>query len=692
MTAIALENSLLKAEFDPKTGALIGLESKMTGWRIQNRPQLGLSFRLHLPLPDRRSNYVLGSEQKLESWVRSEDGNRIVFTWKNLRSQHCDPVDICLKATVTLDDKGLTFDAEIENSSELVVEALTYPCLGDIPMPAPDESLSRLDCHCSMDKTPLLPEFVNEKGYWGSDNPIQVASSPFRQFVLVASEKQGLYAGCHDERVRTLVQFIFELKPGYENSLALSAPDGGEIGGKPVHLEFSVAQLPFLSPGERWSMSPVVLKPYVGTWHKGVDVYKAWVATWLKHADAPAWTRDVHSWQQIHINSPEDELRCRYTDLLKYGEDCAKHGVKAIQLVGWNHGGQDRGNPSHDTDPRLGTAEELREAIAKIHEMGVKVVLFNKYTWVDLSTDWYKKELHKYVARDPYLVPYHSHGYEYQTPAQFSGMNVREFNSMCHLSAKWREIACREFEKNFHYGAAGMLYDECFHHGRAIYCFDPDHGHRVPEYIYSADETLAEDFRKVANEKDPDFLFSGEALFQRQWRHYSLCYFRIHKGHIAAPRYIDPYCNIMVAVQGFDDREKINLCLLYRYIMSYEPYNFKGRLDDFPLTIEYGKKVDALRKRYSQYLWDGECRDIIGASVTVDGKPHSPYSVFVQPKSGKRAVAIANQERTSQIEVAIEIEGPSTRLLLATPEDPETREANGTVTIPPRSLAVLMEP
>ena len=34
--------------------------------------------------------------------------------------------------------------------------------------------------------------------------------------------------------------------------------------------------------------------------------------------------------------------------------------------------------------------------------------------------------------------------------------------------------------------------------------------------------------------------------------------------------------------------------------------HFKGRLDDFPLTLAYGKRVDALR----DYLWDGEFRDI----------------------------------------------------------------------------------
>ena len=55
--------------------------------------------------------------------------------------------------------------------------------------------------------------------------------------------------------------------------------------------------------------------------------------------------------------------------------------------------------------------------------------------------------------------------------------------------------------------------------------------------------------------------------------------------------------------------------MLYRYIMSYEPYNFKGHLDDFPLTMDYGKRMDALRDELRDYFWDGEFRDKVGAAV-----------------------------------------------------------------------------
>ena len=45
---------------------------------------------------------------------------------------------------------------------------------------------------------------------------------------------------------------------------------------------------------------------------------------------------------------------------------------------------------------------------------------------------------------------------------------------------------------------------------------------------------------------------------------------------------------LMTAMTGFDDRNMVNQCLMYCYIISYEPYNFKGRLSDYPLTVAYG--------------------------------------------------------------------------------------------------------
>ncbi|MBV9157545.1 MAG: hypothetical protein JO097_14875 [Acidobacteriaceae bacterium] len=153
-------------------------------------------------------------------------------------------------------------------------------------------------------------------------------------------------------------------------------------------------------------------------------------------------------------------------------------------------------------------------------------------------------------------------------------------------------------------------------------------------------------------------------------------------------RYIDPQAPLMVAVTGFDDREMLNLILLDRYIISYEPYNFKGHLSDFPLTLAYGKKIDALRRRYKAWIWDADFQDTLGANVHADGAHR--YSVFVA-NNGKRAVVVVNEDAIKEISATVDLPH-SGRLQLATPEQPDAQPAPETIRLPARSAAVVFEP
>ncbi|MDE3179123.1 MAG: hypothetical protein KGM47_05625, partial [Acidobacteriota bacterium] len=183
--------------------------------------------------------------------------------------------------------------------------------------------------------------------------------------------------------------------------------------------------------------------------------------------------------------------------------------------------------------------------------------------------------------------------------------------------------------------------------------------------------------------------FAGEGPEDILLQHYPLSYFRIGDQHIPVCRYIDPKAPLMVAVTGFDDREMLNRILMYRYIISYEPYNFKGRLSGFPLTLEYGKKIDGLRRRYRRWLWDAEYRDTLGARVTVNGAPHRLYSVF-RGSQGDRAVVVVNQNPDKAIMAKVELPEPR-RLAVVTPEEPDSKPTNGVVNIPPRSVAAVIE-
>ncbi|HEY6083672.1 MAG TPA: DUF6259 domain-containing protein, partial [Chitinophagaceae bacterium] len=533
----------------------------------------------------------------------------------------------------------------------------------------------------------IYPRFGNEKGYWGVFSPTKTFDSYHSLFCLIQSPGQGLYVEMHNPTQPYLLEYTFELHPGVISSVNNEVPRQDEISGHPVHLAFRTCHFLFAHPHSKRALAPVVIRCYSGDWHAGVDLYKQWRATWFKPPHVPDWIKNVNSWQQLQINSPEQDYRVRYDSLLKYGRECAENGVGAIQLVGWNDGGQDGGDPSQNTDPGLGSWQQLHDAIARIQAMGVKIILFGKLNWADKTTTWYKKELYKYAATDPYGIPYEQGGYSYYTPTQLAGINNHRRAVMDFLSPAYRDIAAGEFKKLLRLDASGWLFDENCHHGPVKYSFATGHGYTAPGFIYGGDMPMAAQLRAAADKVSPDFLFAGEG--QQDWlmQYYSCSYFRIDDNSTPVSRYIDPKAPLMVAVTGFNDREMLNLILLDRYIISYEPYNFKGELTDFPLTLAYGKKIDSLRRRYKDYLWEAEFRDTEGAEVSANGSIH--YAVFVTA-TGKRAVVVVNREPNRAVTATVELPHPG-KLVVATPELPDARSTLGTLQVPARSAAVVME-
>ena len=115
--------------------------------------------------------------------------------------------------------------------------------------------------------------------------------------------------------------------------------------------------------------------------------------------------------------------------------------------------------------------------------------------------------------------------------------------------------------------------DQNCHHAGVLYTWAPNHGYRPPGYIYGADLPLAAQLRAVADRKSPDFLFSGEG--QQDWL---VQYYPVSEtGVTAVPicQYLDRHALMLAAVSGFDDREQLNMILLRRYIIQYEPFLYK---------------------------------------------------------------------------------------------------------------------
>ena len=216
---IGLSDKKLKVVFDSETGAVTRLENLETGWVIDRRAALGISFRMHAPLLDRRFNYIYG--QKQHAVVNKISEHEIHFEWSNLRSENGGVLPITFEATVTLIDGKLSFAGQVINNSKLTIETVDYPYLGDLNMPAKNVSMNaRTMWYGGLESEEIYPNFDNRKGYWGVFNPTKTKGSHHSLYCLMqTSANQGLYVGVQDPTQRYYVEYTWEQHPATINSV-----------------------------------------------------------------------------------------------------------------------------------------------------------------------------------------------------------------------------------------------------------------------------------------------------------------------------------------------------------------------------------------------------------------------------------------------------------------------------------------
>ena len=103
--------------------------------------------------------------------------------------------------------------------------------------------------------------------------------------------------------------------------------------------------------------------------------------------------------------------------------------------------------------------------------MGVKVILFAKFTWADRATPRFRDDLVRMPSRTPTATT-STTGYQYQTATQLLDINTKRLVPMCFLSEEYLRVCDEEFKKTVELGAAGILFDECLHHSPALLCFE----------------------------------------------------------------------------------------------------------------------------------------------------------------------------------------------------------------------------
>jgi hypothetical protein len=272
---VTLEDQSLLVQFDSDFGALTRLENKTTHWVIERRPELGISFRLFAPLPNRRYNPILGQKQHAVS-AEKLSNHEVRIKWINLLSENGGVLPMTFTATVTLTNGTLTFGGELINDSPLTVETIDYPYFGDFNPPTrstPMEARTLQKGKDGLQADEIYPHFKNAKGYWGVFYPTKMFEAQPSRFCLIQTSDEGLYVEIANPLPYRL-QYTFEQHPGVISSITDLVPQADEISGAPVHLEFRTCHFVFAHPHSNLTLAPVVLSGYSGDWHVGANLYK----------------------------------------------------------------------------------------------------------------------------------------------------------------------------------------------------------------------------------------------------------------------------------------------------------------------------------------------------------------------------------------------------------------------------------
>jgi hypothetical protein len=694
-----LENEYIRIEFDEKTGAITGLLNKTTNWQLIRQPKLSNGIRLLIPTKDHRNNKALSQFQNLSS-IRKISCDECVLLWKNITANHSGVLPITLEMNVRLCKNTVEFKVSIHNESPYIIEEVWTPCLGGIREPYGTQPIKALTLtQIAGFNEQVLGDGFHNWGYFGVDHPTSINTFPGTYcqlpFMLLTHENQGVYIGMHSKELE-LVSFITELTPGYANSCHAKIPKGDEIGQKPAGFIVSAAQSPFILPGEKKELPPIIIGLYEGTWHNGIEFYQNWRQTWFRKKTQPQWLNEVDCWMTLQMNSSEGCCKYRYKDLPDIMREAKEQGVQALQLIGWAIGGQDGLEPFQDTDDRLGTREELKAAIKEIEQMGIRVLLMCKFKWADQAYKGFKEELLQHTLKDMYGNYTQFGGYIYQTITQLLvGASRRSGAGLCHSSERYRKFALKEFDKIVDLCPSGILYDELS--SDLLLCFDEEHGHRWGESTFKGSMKLAEEFYDRVNSKKPEFLFAGEGVLDPLSQVYSVNYIRTSGGTWGGPnytpawKYMDSEMKFATCIIGFDDREMINQCLVQGHIINYEAQNFKANITEIPLTVEYGQMALRLRRKLWDYIWSGKFLDTVGVEVKCETEGADIiYSVFENKLNARKAYVVANQSDTELLVEIITSNG-NKRFTLYEIGKEEGVKNQGYASILPRSLVVFVE-
>jgi len=653
---IALSNGTVEVVFDSEHGRITSLRHRRLGVELVQERRLAESFRILVPLPEWRGHYLRGSSQALRSGHVADDRRSATLQWAGLESP-AGRFDITVRMTVVLDGDQVQFRTEVDNRTDLTVEEVLCPALGGLRA---DEEAPAWRIHHSNWVGVGHEWNVYEElpgSYLGPDEPVWQAmypngmSMPWVDIYHADRRVGAMIADLNPSPAGAISAFRAQLSPATTYRGARQWwPTRREAGETPVGLTVGWSRFPFVDPGRSWQSPPVVVRFHEGTWWEAARIYRRWFdATMPYPATRPrSWLNGQDGWQSTIMSYPEGTVTARFSDIPRLAAAARSAGINVLQLDGWDVGGIDRDYPEYRPDPRLGTADELRSALQRAREMGVRVLLFANLQWASIETDWYRDELHEYAVKDPRGFARNSMGWEYHTSLGLAGQCESRMVLMDPGRPGFNRIIREQLEGVVGLGPDGIQIDKLGAGFAIDYAAGPGAGRdaSVATGVWDVVRALYE-----ANQGRGGGLgLAGETHWDRTMPFIDASYARFFsEEHLPTTAVAFPEFRQTSCIPGRYERAMVNNCLRYGHIVNVEARYLHGSADDIPELAPYVRAVLELRRNLRPVLWDSELVEPGVADVKVDSDDGLLSAVHrSREKPGAGAAVLNHFERDAK--------------------------------------------
>ncbi|GAA4305331.1 DUF6259 domain-containing protein [Compostibacter hankyongensis] len=644
---VILENQAFRIAVDKSTGALSSFLVKQNNADLVSEKRLMANFRIGLQSKDNLSNYIDGMQQHAKSVVRENNAIKVIYAGMS-SPEGSYPIE--LTYWIRLNGDEASFEAKLVNKAGDPVSEFWFPRIGgwksfgdrQAKLAVPGYAADCANNISLFDNYPGRKGLGSEAAEWSTDYPGGMCM-PWWD-IYDKDRDVGLYMGYQDTICRYTTWHTY-LMPDISGEREGAWLSDSQAAGQPVGMVFSHVFYPFIHSGEAFNTGKFVISVHKGDWHSGSQSYRKWFMAHFPFDKSKSWLRKESSWFTSIIYQPEDKVVTDYKGYDQWTRDAKKWGIGCYELIGWDSGGLERDYPIYIPEKKIGGAEGFKTLLSSIKERGDHCLVFVNYNILDQNTDWYRKELHKYLAQDQFGNASWFGAWGESTLLARKGLSSRH-HARASVVPELQHILEQYLVQLVKDGAQGFQIDKVV----AGYGLDfnplnkakPDVA--LCEGLVQGISRLLEKCRAV----NPDFCLASEFGLDRLIPYIDIGY-RNSAGFagISPLHYVFPEWTACQHIPTPRDFNGVNAAVMTGAVLCVEPEEYQGSLDQ-PLYRDLAKYIGAverIRKKFADIIFLGKYEDNLGAAVKgIDSKSASNlhYKVWSDTKTGRKAVIVAN--------------------------------------------------